>query len=99
MLQDVEYRPVIVRVAQDDNITVSAELVSGSWGSAVVSLRKSNFDNPTAWQDYSAAVTFSSNGTTAFRATEAGYVCLQVTTAGAADGRIDVAVYTDSPGA
>ena len=98
VLADGEYRRVIVPVNEDDNVSVSARLVSGTWGTAVLRLRRSNLSAPGTWNEYSPAVDVTNNGTTTLWATEAGFVCVEVTTGEGASGRIDVSIYTSATG-
>lgn len=98
VLQDDQYRRVIVPVDEGDNVSVSAMLVSGSWSTSNLRIRKSNFPNPLAWDDYTVHVDINSDGTSALKAVEAGYICLEVTAGQGSDARIDVSIYISHTG-
>ena len=98
VLTDSVYRRVIVPVEEGDNVSVSAMLVSGAWSTSVVSVRKSNFPNPIAWNDYASALTIGADGTTILKDVEAGYICLEVTTGQGSDAKIDVSIFISHTG-
>ena len=98
VLTDGLYRRIIVPVDEGDNVSVSAMLVSGAWSTSNLRIRKSNFANPLSWNDYSPHIDVAADGTSALKAVEAGYICLEVTNGQTSDARIDVSIFISHTG-
>lgn len=71
-------------------VSIQATVIEGAWGSAVLTVERSNTGDPLEWYALSTPVTINSDGITDIIPTT-NYLRVYVTTAGSANDRVRIA--------
>lgn len=74
------------------SVTIQADIVDGAWGSAELTVERSNTGSGTEWYALSTPVTISSSGIYTITP-DTAFLRVYVTTAGSANDRVRVTAY------